>query len=248
MRLLFTNLRRGARRRIKGLEAEGLLPTAIIGNQAGRHPGERREGDMAKTASISMEIGSGIKERAMAVLKARGMSLSGAVRRMVALGILEHRIPFEVTRDPVFAGAGMTDGLAKRRGIDKEAPARTGRPHRHGGEDGAGVQARDEAVLLRHVRDAQRPRAHAPGAGRLRAARAVRRLRGARHLESHRPLPRARTENQGRFRPCRDNGGRRLARPANRPRKPPRRDEGMRRLYNQASAKTKRRPVWRRLP
>lgn len=56
------------------------------------------------------------------------------------------------------------------------------------------------------MRDAQRPRAHVPGAGRLRAARAVRRLRGARHLESHRPLPRARTENQGRFRPCRDNG------------------------------------------
>lgn len=40
---------------------------------------------MAKTASISMEIDSGIKERAMAVLEARGMSLSGAVRRMVTL-------------------------------------------------------------------------------------------------------------------------------------------------------------------
>lgn len=33
-----------------------------------------------------------------------------------------------MTRDPVFAGAGMTDGLAKRCGIDKEAPARTGVP------------------------------------------------------------------------------------------------------------------------
>lgn len=64
----------------------------------------------------------------MAVLEARGMSLSGAVRRMVTLGILEHRIPFEVMRDPVFAGAGMSDGLAKRCGIDKEAPARTGVP------------------------------------------------------------------------------------------------------------------------
>lgn len=83
---------------------------------------------MAKTASINTEIDSGIKERAMAVLEARGMSLSGAVRRMVTLRILEHRIPFEVTRDPVFAGAGMSDGLAKRRGIDKEAPARTGVP------------------------------------------------------------------------------------------------------------------------
>ena len=51
------------------------------------------------------------------------MSLSDAVRRMVTLEILEHRIPFEATRDPVFAGAGMSDGLAKRCGIDKEAPA-----------------------------------------------------------------------------------------------------------------------------
>ena len=83
---------------------------------------------MAKTASISMEIDSGIKERAMAVLEARGISLSGAVRRMVTLGILEHRIPFEVTRDPVFAGAGMSDGLAKRCGIDKEAEAAGGGP------------------------------------------------------------------------------------------------------------------------
>ena len=48
-----------------------------------------------KTANISLEIDSGIKQRAMAVLEARGMSLSGAIRRMVTLGILEHRIPFE---------------------------------------------------------------------------------------------------------------------------------------------------------
>ena len=42
--------------------------------------------------------------------------------------LAEHRIPFEVTRNPVFAGAGMSDGLAKRCGIDKETPARTGVP------------------------------------------------------------------------------------------------------------------------
>ena len=48
-----------------------------------------------KTANISLEIDSGIKQRAMAALEARGMSLSGAIRRMVTLGILEHRIPFE---------------------------------------------------------------------------------------------------------------------------------------------------------
>ena len=81
-----------------------------------------------KTANISLEIDSGIKQRAMAVLEARGMSLSGAIRRMVTLGILEHRIPFEVTRDPVFAGAGMTEALAERCGIDKDAPVRSGIP------------------------------------------------------------------------------------------------------------------------
>ena len=81
-----------------------------------------------KTANISLEIDSGIKQRAMAVLEARGMSLSGAIRRMVTLGILEHRIPFEVTRDPVFAGAGMTEALAERCGIDKDTPVRSGIP------------------------------------------------------------------------------------------------------------------------
>lgn len=125
---LHKSAQRGEAPNARASKQRGFLPTAIIGNQAGRHPGERREGDMAKTASISMEIDSGIKERAMAILEARGMSLSGAVRRMVTLGILEHRIPFKVTRDPVFAGAGMSDGLAKRCGIDKEAPARTGVP------------------------------------------------------------------------------------------------------------------------
>ena len=81
-----------------------------------------------KTANISLEIDSGIKQRAMAVLEARGMSLSGAVRRMVTLGIMEHRIPFEVTRDPVFAGVGMTDCLAERYGIEKDMPVRSGIP------------------------------------------------------------------------------------------------------------------------
>ena len=56
---------------------------------------------------ISLEVDSGIKMRVMAILEAKWMTLSGAVRRMVTLGILEHRTPFEVTRDPVFAGEGM---------------------------------------------------------------------------------------------------------------------------------------------
>lgn len=151
---------------------------------------------MAKTASISMEIDSGIKGRAMAVLEARGMSLSGAVRRMVTLG--EPGAPHPLRGD---ARPGVRRGGHERRPGEamrhRQGGARQDRrPHRHGGEDGAGVQARDEAVLLRHVRDAQRPRTHIPGTGRLRAARTIRRLRGARHLESRRPSPRARMGNQ----------------------------------------------------
>lgn len=80
----------------------------------------------AKTANISLEIDAGVKNRAMSVLEAKGMSLSGAIRRMVTLGILEHRIPFEVTRDPVFAGIGMSDCVAKHYGIDKKASPHTG--------------------------------------------------------------------------------------------------------------------------
>ena len=80
----------------------------------------------AKTANISLEMDAGVKNRAMSVLEAKGMSLSGTIRRMVTLGILEHRIPFEVTRDPVFAGIGMSDCVAKHYGIDKKASPRTG--------------------------------------------------------------------------------------------------------------------------
>lgn len=80
----------------------------------------------AKTANVSLEMDAGVKNRAMSVLEAKGMSLSGAIRRMVTLGILEHRIPFEVTRDPVFAGIGMSDCVAKHYGIDKKASPRTG--------------------------------------------------------------------------------------------------------------------------
>lgn len=80
----------------------------------------------AKTANISLEVDAGVKKRAMSVLEAKGMSLSGAIRRMVTLGILEHRIPFEVTRDPVFAGVGMSDCVAKHYGIDKKASPCTG--------------------------------------------------------------------------------------------------------------------------
>ena len=80
----------------------------------------------AKTTNISLEIDSGIKKRAMMVLEAKGMRLSGTIRRMVTLGMLEHRIPFEVMRGPVFAGAGMADCVAERYGIEKSSLPRTG--------------------------------------------------------------------------------------------------------------------------
>lgn len=46
-------------------------------------------------------------------MKVNGMAIGGAVRRMVNLGIMEHRIPFEVTRDPTFEDVGMSDQVAE---------------------------------------------------------------------------------------------------------------------------------------
>ena len=111
--------------------------------------------------------------------------------------LAEHRIPFEVTRDPGFAGAGMTDGLAKRCGIDKEAPARTGVPtglwrhpgdppgllllpaHRHrppAGGEGAGHRLRGPGAHRGH-----------PGLphGRVRPAHHLRRAAGRGHGSGH---------------------------------------------------------------
>ena len=48
------------------------------------------------------------------------MSLSDAVRRMVTLGIMEHRIPIEITREPEVAGIGMSDEDAKYYGAPKD--------------------------------------------------------------------------------------------------------------------------------
>lgn len=84
---------------------------------------------MAKTASISMEIDSGIKERTMAVLEARGMSLSDAVRRMVTLGIPGAPHPLRGDARPGVRRGGHErrpgEAMQHRQG---EAPARTGVP------------------------------------------------------------------------------------------------------------------------
>ena len=77
---------------------------------------------MAKCdTTLGVEVDQEIKRRAYAVLKANGMTMSGAIKRMVRLGILEHRIPFEVTRDPVFADVGISDAVASAYGIEKGA-------------------------------------------------------------------------------------------------------------------------------
>lgn len=108
----------------------------------------------AKTANISLEVDAGVKKRAMSVLEAKGMSLSGAIRRMVTLGILEHRIPFEVTRDPVFAGVGMSDCVAKHYGINKKNYAAHGRRHGSRREDDTRFQTGDARVLQGDVHHA----------------------------------------------------------------------------------------------
>ena len=120
----------------------------------------------AKTANISLEVDSGIKRRAMAVREAKGMTLSGAIRRMVTLGMLEHRIPFEVTRDPVFAGTGMADCVAERYGIEKSSSPRTGMPEG------------DAKLLQGDVHHPERAGAPVSRAGCLRAACPLRRLNG----------------------------------------------------------------------
>ncbi|MTU59040.1 hypothetical protein GMD90_20415 [Parabacteroides merdae] len=68
---------------------------------------------------LGVEVDEEIKKRAHAVMKANGMTIGGAVRRMVNLGIMEHRIPFEVTRGPAFKDVGMSDQVAEFYGISK---------------------------------------------------------------------------------------------------------------------------------
>lgn len=63
--------------------------------------------------TLGVEVDQIIRDRAQSVMKANGMTIGGAVRRMVSLGIMEHRIPFNVTRGPTLAGVGMSDQVAE---------------------------------------------------------------------------------------------------------------------------------------
>ena len=82
-------------------------------------------------ASIHIRIDGGIKERAVKVLTANGMTMSGAVTAMARTGIEEMRLPFEISREPEIAGCGMSDEEAADLGIEKNGTdGRTGTPDR----------------------------------------------------------------------------------------------------------------------
>lgn len=71
-------------------------------------------------AAINLTVDKGVKERALKVLESQGMTMSGAVKAMVRIGIRQNRIPFEVTREPEVAGIGMRDDDAEFYGIPKD--------------------------------------------------------------------------------------------------------------------------------
>ena len=71
-------------------------------------------------AAINLTVDKGVKERALKVLEAQGMTMSGALRAMVRVGIRQERMPFEVTREPEVAGIGMSDEDAAFYGIAQD--------------------------------------------------------------------------------------------------------------------------------
>lgn len=44
-------------------------------------------------AAINLTVDKGVKERALKVLESQGMTMSGAVKAMVRIGIRQNRIP-----------------------------------------------------------------------------------------------------------------------------------------------------------
>ena len=70
--------------------------------------------------AISLTVDKGVKERALKVLGAQGITMSGALKAMVRIGVRQERMPFEVTREPEVAGIGMSDEGAAFYGIPKD--------------------------------------------------------------------------------------------------------------------------------
>lgn len=71
-------------------------------------------------AAINLTVDRGVKERALKVLSSKGMTMAGAIKAMVRVGIRQSRIPFEVTREEEVAGIGMSDEDASFYGIAKD--------------------------------------------------------------------------------------------------------------------------------
>ena len=70
-----------------------------------------------KTSTFDFTIDKGVRERANAVLAAKGMTMA---RAMMAIGMRERRLPFGISRAHALAGVGMSREAARQLGIPKD--------------------------------------------------------------------------------------------------------------------------------
>lgn len=111
----------------------------------------------------------GVKNRAMKVMRASGMTPTGVVRLMCSEGLVQRRIPFTLTREPSRAGIGMSESRAIECRLERD------------GTDG-GTGERDDiclklepeekqriVLLARVLHEPQQPRGDVPRPDRLRA-------------------------------------------------------------------------------
>lgn len=70
--------------------------------------------------AFDFTIDKGVRERANAILAAKGMTMSGALKSMMRIGMREGRLPFGISREPSLAGVGMDEASARRLGIQKD--------------------------------------------------------------------------------------------------------------------------------
>ena len=73
-----------------------------------------------KTSTFDFTIDKGVRERANAVLAAKGMTMARALRAMMASGMRERRLPFGISRAHALAGVGMSREAARQLGITKD--------------------------------------------------------------------------------------------------------------------------------
>ena len=73
-----------------------------------------------KTSTFDFTIDKGVRERANAVLAAKGRTMARALRAMMAIGMRERRLPFGISRAHALAGVGMSREAARQLGIPKD--------------------------------------------------------------------------------------------------------------------------------